>query len=86
MGRGIGGVSFTPFITMFWEMVPQEKRGRWFGIEGLMNVANIPAAILGGILWEQGFPLIVMLTPVVLEVLLVLPILSTIPETFKMKK
>jgi MFS family permease len=80
---GIGGVGFTPFITMFWEMVPHEKRGRWFGVEGVMGVATIPAAVLGGILWDRGFAMIVMLAPVVLEVLLVLPILSTIPETFK---
>lgn len=82
---GVGGVGFTPFITMFWEMVPHEKRGRWFGIEGLMGVATIPAAILGGILWERGFAMIVMLTPVVFEVLLVLPILFTIPETYKVE-
>lgn len=80
-GGGIGGVSTTPFVTMFWEMVPQEKRGRWFGIEGLMNVSTIPASILGGFLWQQGFKTDVMIIPILLEVLLVMPILATIPDT-----
>ena len=78
---GIGGVSFMPFITMHWEMVPEEKRGRWFGIGGLINAATIPATILGGILWQQGFMTEVLLLPILLEVLVVIPILVTIPDT-----
>lgn len=80
-GGGIGGVSSTPFVTMFWETVPQEKRGRWFGVEGLMNIATIPASILGGFLWQQGFKIEVMLVPIVLELLLVMPLLASIPDT-----
>jgi MFS family permease len=80
-GGGIGGVSFTPFITMFWEMVSDEKRGRWFGIEGLMGLSTIPASILGGVLWQQGLMAEVMLLPVIIEVLLVIPILTTVPDT-----
>jgi len=83
MGGGIGGVSMTPFVTMFWEMVPQEKRGRWFGIEGLMNISAIPASILGGFLWQQGYKIQVMLIPILLELLLVMPLLATIPDTLK---
>jgi len=69
MRGGAGGVSFTPFITMHWEMVPREKRGRWFGIEGLlMSVSTIPATTLGGILWKYGFMIEVLLIPVLLEI------------------
>lgn len=78
---GAGGVSFTPFITMHWEMVPGEKRGRWFGMEGLMNVSAIPATIIGGILWQYGFMKEVLLLPIILEALIVIPILITIPDT-----
>jgi len=78
---GIGGVSQTPFVTMFWEMVPQEKRGRWFGIEGLMNVATIPASLLGGFLWQQGLRIEVMVIPIILELLVVMPLLASIPDT-----
>jgi MFS family permease len=80
-GSGIGGVSFTPFITMQWEMVPKEKRGRWFGVEGLCNLATVPASILGGILWQQGFMTEVLLLPVLIEALVVTPILITVPDT-----
>jgi hypothetical protein len=83
MGGGIGGVSHTPFVTMLWEMVPQEKRGRWFGIEGLMNISTITASILGGLLWQQGYKIQVMLIPIFLELLLVMPVLATIPDTLK---
>jgi len=85
-GSGIGGVSFIPFITMFWEMVPSEKRGRLFGIEGLMNIATVPATIIGGILWQQGFMAEILFLPILLEVLVVMPILFTIPDTLKSDK
>jgi MFS family permease len=86
VGGGLGEVSFIPFITMFWEMVPSEKRGRLFGIEGLMNIATVPATIIGGILWQQGFMAEVLFLPILLEVLVVMPILFTIPETLKPNK
>jgi MFS family permease len=83
---GIGGVSYTPFFTMFYEMVPQEKRGRWFGIEGLLNLSMIPASILGGVLWQQGYKMEVMIIPVILEVFIVMPLLASVPETLKLSK
>jgi len=81
MSGGAGGVSFTPFITMHWEMVPGEKRGRWFGIEGLMSIMAIPATLLGGILWQYGFMTETLLLPIILEALFVIPILITVPDT-----
>lgn len=79
--EGIKQVSNMPFITMHWEMVPKEKRGRWFGVEGLMNFAQIPSTILGGVLWQQGFMLEVLLLPIILEAIVVIPILITVPDT-----
>jgi MFS family permease len=81
LSGGAGSVSFTPFITMHWEMVPEEKRGRWFGVEGLLSIATIPATILGGIFWQLGFMREVLLIPILLEVMVVIPILHTIPDT-----
>ena len=81
MKGGAGGVSFTPFITMHWEMVPGERRGRWFGVEGLMSVATIPATIIGGILWQYGLMREVLLIPIILEIVVVFPLLVTIPDT-----
>ncbi len=80
-GGGIGGVSFIPNITMEWEMVPEAKRGRWHGILGLCRVLAFPAAILGGVLWQQGFKVEILLLPILLEVAVAVPILLTIPET-----
>jgi hypothetical protein len=68
---------------MHWEMVPKEKRGRWLGIRGLIELSTIPATIIGGILWQQGFMMEVLLLPIILEALIVMPMLFTIPDTLK---
>jgi MFS family permease len=80
-GAGIGGTSFIPTITMSWEMVPAEKRGRWHGVQRFFGVLTFPASILGGMLWQQGHMVQVLVLPVILEVFIALPILITIPET-----
>lgn len=81
MMGGIGGVSFTTFITMHYEMVPKEKMGRWYGINGILQIISFPAALLGGFMWQQGFMIEVLLFPLVLEALFVIPILITVPDT-----
>ena len=86
MGAGIAGVSFPAFITMWWEVVPEEKRGRLYGLEGIIGLAAIPASILGGILWQQGFMKEVLFIPVLLEIIIFIPILITTPETFRFKQ
>jgi len=79
-GSGIGGLGFTPFMLMSWEMVPAEKRGRWHVVMNIFNVLSIPASILGGFLWQQGFLMAVLLLPLLLDILF-MPILLTVPET-----
>jgi len=81
MMGGIGGVSFIPFITMFWETVAAEKRGRWFGFAGMFNIFTLPASILGGLMWQAGLTELVLLIPVLTEALTVIPILTRIPDT-----
>ena len=81
MMGGIGGVGFMPFITMFWETVPAEKMGRWFGFAGLFNIFAVPASILGGFMWQAGLMELVLIFPVVIQVLIVIPLLSMIPDT-----
>ena len=71
---------------MFWEVVPEEKRGRWFGVEGLMGLSTIPASMLGGLLWQQGLKAEVLLLPILIEALLVIPILATVPDTLERAK
>jgi MFS family permease len=79
-GGGVSGLSFPAFITLWWETIPEERRGRFFGIEGLFSLIAIPASILGGLIWQEGFKTEILLIPVILEILIVLPIFITIPE------
>jgi MFS family permease len=80
--EGIGILSSIPFMTMYWELVPTEKRGRWFGFTGIFNtLMTIPAFMLGGFLWEMGMMELVILLPVFIEMLVIIPILSRIPDT-----
>lgn len=81
---GIGGAALTPLITMWWEGFPTENRGKVYGLEGIITASSrIPTTILGGILWDQGFKAQILLAPVLTELLIVLPLLYTVPETFK---
>lgn len=84
---GIGGVAFVPFVTMSLEMVPAEKRGKWFGFGSMVNsLPWIPASLIGGILWDQGFQIPLLLIPILIEFLVVIPLVHTIPETLGSKQ
>ena len=85
-GTGISGVSFPAFITMFWECVTDEKRGRLFGLDGLLPLAAVPGSIIGGFLWQQGYQLPVLLFPMLIELLVVYPLLFSIPDVIRSKK
>jgi len=61
----------------------KERRGRLFGIEGLFNLASIPGSILGGILWQRGFIMHVLLMPILLEAFIVMPMLDTVPDIIR---
>ena len=41
-------MSQIPFVTMEHELVSAEKRGKWMGIMGFLNLFTFPASILGG--------------------------------------
>jgi len=85
--QGIGILSNIPLLTMHWELVPAEKRGRWFGFTGIFNTfMTIPAFMLGGLLWEMGMMELVIILPVFIEMLVVIPILSRIPDTLGRSK
>lgn len=84
--EGIGGVSFIPFITMYWEVVPAEKRGRWFGFTGIFNFLTVPAYVLGGFLWQIGLMELVLVLPVLIEVVAVIPIIMKVPDTLGLSK
>ncbi len=64
------------------ELVPTRYIGRWRGVIGLfMGLVAIPAPILGGYLWERVGPHYVFLAIAALDLFLVLPLVTTLPET-----
>jgi len=77
---GFQMTSFIPFITMFWESVSAEERGKWYAIEGLVSSSMILSGIVGGIMWQLGLMVQVLILPVLLGALVMIPLLSTIPE------
>jgi len=81
--QGIDSVSFIPFITMYWESVPAEKRGRLFGFTGLFSILSFLASILGGFLWQSGYMILVLLLPLLIDIMITIPILIRIPERRK---
>jgi MFS family permease len=79
-GGGLGGVSFVPLITMNFELVSEEKRGRWLGLLGFCGIVSFPISIIGGFMWYQGLMMEVLLLPIVLDVIAIL-MMRTIPDT-----
>ena len=67
---------------MTLELVPVEQMGKWSGLIGLFRgLVTIPAPFLGGLIWDHINPVYVFLIPIVVDILLKLPLLTTIPET-----
>jgi len=70
--------------AMTMELVPVEQQGRWSGLLGLFaGLVTIPAPIVGGLIWRELGPLYVFLIPIALDLLLRVPLLSTVPETLR---
>jgi MFS family permease len=70
--------------AMTLELVSVERMGRWSGALGLFQgLVTIPAPILGGLIWRELGPVYVFLIPLGLDLMLKIPLLSTIPDTLK---
>ena len=68
--------------AMTLELVPVERMGKWSGVLGLFGgLVTIPAPVIGGLIWRELGPQYVFLVPLALDLLLRLPLLTTIPET-----
>jgi len=82
--RGILWSTFNVWMTMQLEIVPADQRGRWVGtINTLRSIVRVPAPIFGGILWTYIDPSLPFLLLILVDVLIRMPILLTIPETLK---
>jgi MFS family permease len=83
--RGVMMAS-SAWMTMSIEMVPREFRGRWTGFKGLFqNLIRVVAMLLGGYLYESVNPVLVFLIPLVVDLLVRMPVLATVPDTLKGK-
>ena len=68
--------------AMTMEIVPLEQQGRWGGLLGLFTgLVSILAPIIGGLVWRELGPMYVFVIPIVLDLLLRVPLLATVPET-----
>jgi len=72
------------WMTMSMELVPPEYRGRWTGLTGLLqHLTRIPAMLIGGYLYQNLDPRLVFIIPILVDAIIRMPILYTIPETLK---
>ena len=70
--------------AMTMELVPVERMGKWSGVLGLFRgLVTIPAPLIGGLIWQGLGPMYVFLVPLAVDLLLRIPLLTTIPETLR---
>ena len=70
----------TSSVTL--ELVPLQHMGRWGGLLGVFaGLVTVPAPVIGGLIWRTLGPAYVFVIPLLLDLVLRLPLLATIPET-----
>jgi len=80
--RGFLWSATNVWMSMQMELVPREERGRWGGtINTFRSIVRIPAPIIGGFLWTYVDPSVPFLLLILVDSLVRMPILSTVPET-----
>jgi MFS family permease len=68
------------------ELVPVECLGRWIGVLSLFGgLASITASIMGGFIWENLGSAYIFLIPVIIDLLVRLPAIASMPETLTME-
>jgi len=71
--------------AMMLEIVPLDEIGKWSGLQGLFRgLVTIPAPILGGLIWQKLGPAYVFLVPLVVDLLIRMPLLMSVPETLNL--
>ncbi len=82
---GISNACFVAWNTQMVEMVPNSHRARWIAMDhAAFNLLSIPAAILGGYLWETISPISPFLIMLIVDGGLRMPMIYFgVPETAK---
>ena len=76
----------TAIGSMTPELVPRECIGRWRGLISLFTgLVSIPAPIIGGYIWAHLGPAWVFIIPTLIDLLVRLPLIHTVPETLHRK-
>jgi len=71
-------------MAMERELVPADRMGRWLGITRCFRMLfNAAMAFLAGLIWDKIGPQYVFLAFIVLELLIRMPLLISMPETLK---
>ena len=79
---GFNSISMALATAISSEIMPKERMGRWIGIVSLVRgLIAIPAPMLGGFIWDHIGPHYVFVGIILLDVLIRLPLLSSIRET-----
>jgi MFS family permease len=70
--------------AMAAELVPEEQMGRWIGILSLVRgMFSIPLPILAGALWDSLGPIYIFVAAILIDLLLRIPLLISVPETLR---
>ncbi|MEM3137139.1 MAG: MFS transporter, partial [Thermofilaceae archaeon] len=65
---GVGGVSFIPFITAFWESPQPNHRGSWLTASNMLGgLIGAVAPLVGGIVWDAGYRDLTLLLPLFVD-------------------
>jgi MFS family permease len=81
---GFYSISTAVANAMAAEMVPKKQMGRWIGIMSLVRGAfSIPLPILGGGLWNAYGPIYIFVAAILIDLLLRIPLLLSVPETLE---
>jgi len=79
-------VSISVLASMRAELVPVDCLGRWRGVLSLFGgIASITASIMGGFIWETFGPAYIFLLPVVIDLLVRIPTITSMPETLTLE-
>jgi MFS family permease len=84
---GFRMLGYFAYGSMTPELVPRDCLGRWRGLIGLFTgLASIPAPIIGGYIWEHLGPEWVFIIPTLIDLLILMPILHSVPETLNLNR
>ncbi|MCD6369159.1 MAG: hypothetical protein J7L38_05095, partial [Thermoproteales archaeon] len=84
MLRGLFFASNSLFQALVNELVPRNLRGRWSGIRALISQSTrIPAPLVGSYLWTMFAPETPFLVAIVIDALIRVPLVASLPETLR---